>query len=160
MLSLHNAHAVCVRACVRACVCAFMLVCACVRARMYPCVHVIVRARVCVCPPLSIHVGYRNRAFLQKKKRVTDGFTGGRTAKRMDRSRYRRVLIVCSLVSLHRPLICLLQTPCFACTLICLLACSLTHFQAHGKEVFVQEMNALISYHFNPLCTDQPPPPP
>ena len=38
--------------------------------------------------------------------------------------------------------------------LICSLTCSLTRFQAHGKEVFVHEINASISYSFNPLCTD------
>ena len=36
--------------------------------------------------------------------------------------------------------------------LIRLLARSLTHSRAHGKEVFVFELNASISYNFSPLC--------
>ena len=32
------------------------------------------------------------------------------------------------------------------------LARSLTRSRAHGKAVFVYEMNASISSHFNPLC--------
>ena len=34
------------------------------------------------------------------------------------------------------------------------LARSLTHSGAHGKETYVFELNALISYCFNPLCDD------
>ena len=35
------------------------------------------------------------------------------------------------------------------------LARSLTHSGAHGEEVFVYELNASISYHLRPLCTDR-----
>ena len=35
----------------------------------------------------------------------------------------------------------------------CPLARSLSHSRAHGKEVYAFEMNASISYSFNPQCT-------
>ena len=60
-----------------------------------------------------------------------------------------------SLVRLHRSLVRLLRTARFARALRCAhsFARSLTHSGAHGKEVFVYEMNASISYHLKPLCS-------
>ena len=55
-----------------------------------------------------------------------------------------------SLVRSHRSLIRLLRTARFARTLRC--AHSLTRSRAHGKAVYVDELNASISYSFNPLC--------
>ena len=55
---------------------------------------------------------------------------------------------------LIRSLIRLLRTARFArgtAALISSLARSLTHSRAHGKEVFVYEMNASISYSYNLL---------
>ena len=52
-----------------------------------------------------------------------------------------------SLIRSHRSLIRLLRC---AHSLARSLARSLTRFQAHGKEVFVYEMNASISYDFYP----------
>ena len=66
----------------------------------------------------------------------------------------RRVVghsLVHSLVRSHRSLIHLLRTA-HSAALIRLLARLLTHTGAHGKEVFVYETNASISYSFNPLC--------
>ena len=34
----------------------------------------------------------------------------------------------------------------------CPLARSLTHSRAHGKEIYVKNLNASISHSFNPLC--------
>ena len=48
---------------------------------------------------------------------------------------------------------CLLRSRAPLCSFVRLLARSLTHSRAHGKEVFVCGMNALISYSFNPLCS-------
>ena len=56
-----------------------------------------------------------------------------------------------SLLRSHRSLIRLLRTARFA-ALIRSLARSLTRSRAHGKEVHVYELNASISYRFNPLC--------
>ena len=58
-----------------------------------------------------------------------------------------------SLVCSHCSLIRLLRTARFARALHCAhsFARSLTRSRAHGKAVFVTEMNALISYSFNPL---------
>ena len=53
--------------------------------------------------------------------------------------------LVCSLVHSHRTLIRLLRTARFARPL--------SRTGTHGKEIFVHELNALISCSFNPLCT-------
>ena len=49
------------------------------------------------------------------------------------------------------------STTCFARALCCAdsLARSLTHAEAHGKEVFVYELNASILNNFCPLCIVQ-----
>ena len=58
-----------------------------------------------------------------------------------------------SLVRSHRSLIRLFRTARSA-ALIRSLARSLTRSGAHGKEVFVYELNASISYNLGPLCDD------
>ena len=60
-------------------------------------------------------------------------------------------LLICS----HRSFIRMLCTARYACasaTLILSLARSLTHSGAYGREYYVYELNALISYSFNPYC--------
>ena len=61
-----------------------------------------------------------------------------------------------SLVRSHRSLIryCSHCSHCSA-ALICSLARSLAHSGAHGTVAYVYEMNALISYHFGPICSMQ-----
>ena len=96
-----------------------------------------VRARVCVyaCVSLSVVIAAPLTRF-------------GRTMGRMAMKSMRRVLghsLVRSLVHSHRTLIRLLRTARFARPL--------SRTGTHGKEIFVHELNALISCSFNPLCT-------
>ena len=62
-------------------------------------------------------------------------------------------LLFCLLVRSHRSLIRLLITACFARALCCAhsFAHSPTHSGAHGKAIFVYELNAPILYSFSPL---------
>ena len=84
----------------------------------------------------------------------TQGLHGGYNGYEIDGH-----LLVRSLVPSHRSLIRLLRTASFARVLRCAhsfaplrsFARSLTRSRAHGKEVFVYEVNASISYSFNPL---------
>ena len=46
---------------------------------------------------------------------------------------------------------CLLRSRILVRSLICSLA-HFAHCRARGKEIFYNEMNALITYRFNPLC--------
>jgi len=68
----------------------------------------------------------------------------------------RRILghsLLRSLVRSHHSLIRLLRTAhSFACSALRSFVRSLAHSGAHGKEVYVYELNASISYSFSPLC--------
>ena len=46
------------------------------------------------------------------------------------------------------------RAPLRSVALIRLLAHSLTHTRAHGKEIYVHELNALISYRIKPMCDE------
>ena len=76
----------------------------------------------------------------------------------MTRKSTRRVLshsLLRLLVRSHRSLIRLLRSVRFARELRCAHSFprSLTHSEAHGKEIYAYELNASISYIFNPLCS-------
>ena len=85
-----------------------------------------------------------------------DKMTTKSTSRVLDRSLLR------SLVRSQHSLIRLLRTARFACSHRCAhwFARSLTHSGAHWKEIYVYEMNASISYRFNPLWPLVPPYPP
>ena len=102
---------------------------------------------VCMCVRACVSISVVSAALLTRF---------GRTMGRMTRKLTRRVLghsLVRSLIHSHHTLIRFLRTARFARALRCAhsFARSPTRTRAHGKEIFVHELNASISCSFNPL---------